>query len=79
MGSLRFLVSPDWRSLVRTEDVNYIRALLEDFPERAKEQPEGLFEHLCSLGVGPLVTRQTGERISDHVALVKLCSEFVQV
>ena len=40
--------------------------LLGDFVVRAKEQPAALFKQLSSLSVGPLVTQETGERISDH-------------
>jgi hypothetical protein len=78
-GSLRFLVDPDWRAVVRVQDVEYIESLLSDFPERAKEQPANLFKQLSSLEVGPLVTRETGERISDHPPLAELCSRFVQL
>jgi hypothetical protein len=76
-GSLRFLVDPDWRSVVRALDVEYIESLLHDFLGRAKEQPAALFEQLSSLDVGPLVTQVTGDRISDHPALAELSSRFV--
>ena len=76
-GSLHFLVDPGWRSVVRVLDVEYIESLLRDFLERAKDQPAALFEQLSSLSVGPIVTQQTGERISDHPALAELSSRFV--
>jgi hypothetical protein len=76
-GSLHFLVDPGWRSIVRVLDVEYIESLLRDFLERAKERPAALFEQLSSLSVGPLVTQETGERISDHSALAELSSRFV--
>jgi hypothetical protein len=57
--------------------LEYIGYLLHDFAGRAKEQPAELFEQLSSLGVGPLVTQATGERISDHPALAQLSSRFV--
>ena len=76
-GSLHFLVDPGWRSVVCTQDLEYIGSLLHDFLERAKEQPAALFEQLSSLSVGPLVTQETGERISDHPALAELSSRFV--
>lgn len=78
-GSLRFLVRPDWRSVVQPEDSNYIESLLDDFLERAEEQPTPLFKQLCSLGVGPLVTKQTGEQISNYPHLLELRSRFVQL
>lgn len=76
-GTLRFLVHPDWRSIVRPEDFQYIVSVLEDFLERAKEQPAELFAQLSSLGVGPLVTSVTGEQISEYPHLLELCSRFV--
>jgi hypothetical protein len=78
-GNLRFLVHPDWRSVVQTEDSKYIESLLDDFLERAKEQPAPLFKQLSSLGVGPLVTRESGKKISDYPHLLELCSRFVQL
>jgi len=76
-GDLRFLVDPGWRVVVRAEDVEYIESLLRDFHGWPKEQPAALFEQLSSLAVGPLVSQETGERISDHPALVELSSRFV--
>jgi hypothetical protein len=78
-GDLRFLVDPGWRSVVCARDLEYIGSLLHDFLGRAKEQPAALFEQLSSLAVGPLVTKETGERISDHPVLFELSSRFVQL
>ncbi len=78
-GDLRFLVDPDWRALVQAEDREYFESLLADFPERAKEQPATLFKQLTSLEVGPLVTQEAGEQISDHPPLLKLSARFVQL
>jgi hypothetical protein len=58
-------------------DLEYVGTLLHDFLRRAKEQPAELFEQLSSLNVGPLVTVETGERISDHPALAELSSRFL--
>ena len=78
-SNLRFLVRQNWQSLVQLGDVNYINDLLGDFLERAKERPADLFEQLSSLSVGPLVTQQTGEQISDHPHLLESVSRFVQL
>ena len=51
-GHMRFLVHPDLHSIVQREDSMYIRSLLQDFRERAKQDPASLFEQLCSLAVG---------------------------
>ena len=78
-GWLRFLVHPDWRSLVQFADVKYINDILIDFLERAQDNPEALFEQLSSLGAGPLVALQTGQQISDHPSLFGLMPQFVQL
>lgn len=78
-GRLNILVHPDWQSIVLPEDFQYIGSVLDDFLERAKEEPGHLFEQVCSLGVGPLVTHQTGERVSDYPHLLELCSQFSQL
>jgi len=78
-GDLRFLVDPGWRAVVRAEDREYLESLLGDFLERAKQQPATLFKQLSSLGVGSLVTQETGEQISDHPNLLELSSRFVQL
>lgn len=78
-GDLRFLVDPGWRATVREEDRQYLESLLGDFLERAKEQPENLFKQLSSLEVGPLVTQETGEQISDHPGLLELSARFARL
>jgi hypothetical protein len=78
-GGLRFVVDPRWRTVICSEDVEYMESLLRDFLERAKEQPATLFKQLSSLDVGPIVTQETGEQISDYPALLELSSRFVQI
>jgi hypothetical protein len=78
-GSLHFLVHPDWRLIVKPGDVKYFDSILEDFCERATGQPESLFKQLSSLSVGPLVTQETGSRISDYPHLSALLSRFVHL
>jgi hypothetical protein len=76
-GSLRFLIRKDWRSIVRPEDAGYVNNVLVDSLERASEEPEPLFKQICSLGVGPLVTSVTGDRLSEYPHLLELSSRFV--
>jgi hypothetical protein len=78
-GALRFLVDPGWRAVILAEDVEYFESLLRDLPERAKEQPQTLFKQLSLLEIGPLVTQETGEQLSDHPVLFDLSSRFVQL
>jgi hypothetical protein len=78
-GSLRFLVHPNLRSLAHPEDLEYIESLLQDFVERARLHEEVLFKQLCSLQVGPLVTQEVGQNLSEHPTMQKLASRFVQI
>jgi hypothetical protein len=78
-GSLRFLIHPELRAVVRENDLPYIQSLLLDFQERAKLNPEALFKQLSSLGVGPLVTHEVGTSISEHPNLLEMCSNFMQI
>jgi hypothetical protein len=78
-GSLRFLIHPELRSIVEGEDLAYIEDLLQDFLERAKQDPEALFKQLSSLGVGPLVVNEIGSNLCDCPSIQKLSSQFVQL
>jgi hypothetical protein len=75
---LTLYVDPKWREFVKETDRDYIEDLLKDFPERARQDPEALFKHLCSLGVGPLVTLYTGT-ISDASQHQQLTQHFIQL
>ena len=76
---LRLLVSPTLREVVLEEDLAYIDSLLEDFLERAKRHPAALFQQLCSLAVGPLVTQETGTRLTDYPLFMELSSRFLPI
>jgi hypothetical protein len=75
-GHLRFLVHPELHAVVGGDSA-YIEPLLQDFPERAKERPAELFKQLSSLGVGPLVTHETGVNLDLQPSMGKVVSTFV--
>ena len=75
-GQLRFLVHPEWQNVVGSDSI-YIEPLLQEFPERAKERPGELLKQLSSLGVGPLVTHETGQNLASHSFMGKIFSMFV--
>lgn len=56
-SGLSLFVNSRWPDIVDHEHKDYFRSLLEDFALRAKLDPGGLFQQICSLNVGPLVTR----------------------
>jgi hypothetical protein len=78
-GRLCFLVHPELNTVVRDNDLSYLESLFKDFLERAKPDPAALFKQLSSLGVGPLVTQETGSNIYDHPHIMELYLRFVQI
>lgn len=79
-GRLAILMHPEVRNLVEGQDLEYVDSLMTDFMQRARSCPEELFEQLCELGgVGPLLTRDVGEDISDSPAVRSCCSKFVEL
>lgn len=75
-GILHFSVRPDWQPGILDEDRDYLDALLADFLERAQLDPEALFQQLCALGVGPLITREVGAQLADRPDLLALAASF---
>ena len=75
-GTLRFLVNPDLKSIVHTDDLAYIQSLLMDFLERAEYEPQDLFKQLSSLGVGPLVTKMVVTGPAEYESLSDLILKF---
>lgn len=75
--ALRFFVRPCLSEVVASEDLSYFESLLSDFPERARLHPSELFQQLCSLSVGPLVTRESGGQLSDFPDIQAMASQFL--
>lgn len=78
-GRLHIRIHPELHVLVHSEDLAFLESLLQDFTERAKLHPEELFKHLCSLGVGPLVTQQVGSNLLDHPLLQECSLKFEEL
>jgi hypothetical protein len=76
---LQFLISPRLRQIVKDIDLPYIDSLLKDFIERVKLNAALLFEQLCSLSVGVLLTWAVGEQIVDHPEIRDLALQFVPI
>lgn len=74
---LRLLVAPDLASIVCEDDRNYIDELIADFVKRSAEVSNSLFQQLCSLSVGPLITHQLGLVDNDDWTLQKYFSDFI--
>lgn len=77
--ALHIRIHPDWRTIVHASDQEYVAALLADCKDRAESDPLVLFEHMLSLGVGPVVTYRTGPSLAGHPALADLYAEFVDL
>ena len=78
-STLKFFIHKDFRSIVREQDVGYIESVLRDLPESAKCEPVVLFNHLCSLSVGPLVTHEIGWSLADSPSALEISSQFVNI
>jgi hypothetical protein len=76
-GVPRLLVRPNWRRIVQSKDEEYIEAVLSDFRERCLIDPEALLKQLSSLGVGALVTYETGSNLADYPQLLGFIKQFV--
>ena len=55
---LSLFVNPAWREFVASRHWEYMDDLLEDFKERKRFEPDALFQQLCSLRVGPIITHE---------------------
>lgn len=60
------------------EDVLMLQDLFEDFIDRARLFPDELLHQLSTLGVGPLVTFESGRDLARHPELIKLFEQFAQ-
>lgn len=76
-SNLCFFVEPNLQEIVLREDLPYIENLINDLPERAALHGAELFRQLSSLAVGPLTTREVGERLNSHPVIEELRSQFV--
>ena len=76
-SALRFLIHPKLDEIVAPIDLLYIQSLLRDFLERVRLHAEQLFQHLCSLAVGPLLTGTVGEIPTSPSDYALLASCFV--
>lgn len=76
---LRLLVDPNWQQIVCADEWDHVIALLADFSERARDDPEYLFKQLCSLDLGPLITCDFGSQVSRRQQLMEIGSHFVSL
>jgi hypothetical protein len=53
--------------------------MFDDLSERARMDPDGLLQQLCSLSVGPLMTYDFGQTLSDRLDLLQLYVRFIQI
>jgi hypothetical protein len=76
---LRFLRHPRLHQVVKATDLHYIESLLADFIERVRYDAAHLFEQLCALSVGPLVTRTVGEQTVHYPEIHDLALQFMPI
>ena len=76
---LRICVHPNLKKFIEDVDREYVDSLLQDLRERSGLDPDGLFEHLCSLSVGPLVTCEIGDEIAGREYLSRCLADFPEI
>jgi hypothetical protein len=73
---VNLLVHRDLEHIILPEDRTYIESVLADFRERIRIDAVGLFQQLCSLATGPLLTREVGDFPTDPSPIHQIQSEF---
>ena len=76
---LQFFATADFRSIVHKADLEYIEQLLKDLPMRARRDAKVLFDQLCSLSVGPLITGKVGTFDANSADFEQICAGFISV
>jgi predicted component of type VI protein secretion system len=62
--------------MMQLKDLDYLKSLLADLPQRARLHPDALFTQLCSLSVGPIETYQSGQGLAKCPELSQMCAAF---
>lgn len=79
LSELCIRVHSDWRSIARREDQPVLKALFDDFKERARLDSGNLLRQLSTLGVGPLVTCEAGQNLFERPDLLLLFERFEDI
>ena len=78
-GELAFYFCPDLWRLASGAEFLYLKDFVLDLPRRAKRYPDLLFQQLCSMSVGPLVTHMVGVNGVDDLELISTCAQLVNL
>lgn len=70
---------PEWREVVQPSDHEYVESLFRDFKDRVRFDSEGLFQQLTALGVGPLVTLDSGSNLDEHPEYLGMTEKFTEL
>ncbi len=77
--SVSILVNPMWKAILPETEWAYFEELLLDWKEQVAARPWGLFQQLCSLSVGPLITARDGSDPASDPLLRLLIDGFQAV
>lgn len=64
-NQLVFAVEPDWRTLVKTDDVEEVKQLLQDIYDRSASEPVELWSQLIGLNWGLIVAGRIMKSTSE--------------
>jgi hypothetical protein len=77
-AGLHVLADPQLHLAIDGEDLEYLRALLADWPKYARLDVAEFFRQIRAFGIGPLMLQAEGVDLFDEPSLVKLHSRFVE-
>lgn len=75
--NVRVLIDPDWRMKVAPGDLAMLEDLFADFIERARSDPQTLFEQCRMLNLGPLQTEEEGQILNPPQKFLDAIRQFV--
>lgn len=74
-----FYVSPSLLEQIPASEQPYVQELLRDFAHRARTGAEALFNQICSLSTGPLVTESVTHLALGQADLAALYPGFLPI
>ena len=63
--------------IVDGEDAEFLEYLLRGIVKVSRNNSEALYEHITSLGKGPLMVKAIGDSLDKHPSLLALFEDFV--
>lgn len=69
-GKIILLTDMQWEKLVRSEDLSMLKPQLDVYSLRSVLEPKALFEDLCAVKDGPLLTQEMGPGLPEVLSSI---------